>query len=150
EHGEAEGLYVVPFSAWSAEDPVAEVRAAVGGSEGSVADAIVSWGSRTGGLLLLVLDQFEEYFLYHGDKPWAGSFAAELAEALRRRDTPVNVLLSIREDSLALLDRFEGRVPGLLDNLIRIDHLDRVGARAAIERPLERWHELGNDPVEIE
>ena len=84
EHGEEQGLVVVPFSTWSAEDPVGELRAAVGGSEGSLADAIVAWASGTDRLLLLVLDQFEEYFLYHGDdsvparspRSWRRRFAA--------------------------------------------------------------------------
>ena len=31
-------------------------------------------------------------------------------------------------------------MPGLLDNLVRIDHLDRAAARAAIEQPLALWN----------
>ena len=61
--------------------------------------------------------------------------------ALRRRNPAVHFLLSIREDSLARLDRFKGHVPGLLDHLLRIDHLDRDAAREAIVEPLERWNE---------
>ena len=31
-------------------------------------------------------------------------------------------LISIREDSLAKLDRFEGAIPGILGNRLRVDH----------------------------
>ncbi len=39
----------------------------------------------------------------------------------------VNVLLSIREDAWAKLDRFEGRIPSLFANYLRVEHLDRDG-----------------------
>ena len=91
-----------------------------------------------------MLDQFEEYFLYHRADRGPGSLHEELSLALRRGSTPANFMVSIREDALAQLDRFEDRVPGLLANLIRIDHLDRAAAREAIERPLEHWN--GSEP----
>ena len=100
--------------------------------EGSLADVLEAWPERIEGPLLLVLDQFEEFFLYH-DRP-GDSALDELAAALRRRNPAVHFLLSIREDSLARLDRFKGHVPGLFDHLLRIDHLDRDAAREAIVR----------------
>ena len=42
-----------------------------------------------------------------------------------RRTVRVNVLVSLREDSLAKLDRFTGRIPGLFANTLRLDRLDR-------------------------
>ncbi|HUG65666.1 MAG TPA: WD40 repeat domain-containing protein, partial [Gaiellaceae bacterium] len=95
------------------------------------------------------LDQAEEYFLYHADDAGPGSFAetlpALLAGALR-----VNVLVSLREDSLAKLDRFTGRIPGLFSNTLRLDRLDRESARAAIVRPVDRFAELTGRAVSIE
>jgi hypothetical protein len=86
----------------------------------------------------LILDQFEEYFLYHpGDEELPG----ELGEVLAAGDLNVRVLLSIREDALAALDRFEGHVPHLLENYFRLAHLDRESARAAIQGPLERYNQ---------
>jgi hypothetical protein len=61
----------------------------------------------------LILDQFEEYFLYH---PYDEGLPVELGEVLAARDLNVHVLLSIREDALAALDRFEGHVPHLFQN----------------------------------
>ena len=65
-----------------------------------------------GGEIFLVLDQFEEYFLYHGagedaeDVPRRASREAVAAPGLR-----ANFLISIREDALAKLDRFKGADP---------------------------------------
>ena len=61
-----------------------------------------------------------------------------------------NVLLSLREDALAKLDRFKASIPGILDNYLRLDRLSREAGRAAVVQPLARWHELGGEPVEIE
>ena len=54
----------------------------------------------------------------------------------------MRVLLSIREDALAALDRFEGHVPHLFGNYLRLSFLSRDDARAAIELPLHRYDEL--------
>ncbi len=51
--------------------------------------------------LLLILDQFEEFFLYHREA--SDEFAAGL-DRLSERGNRVNVLVAIREDALALLD----------------------------------------------
>ena len=63
---------------------------------------------------------------------------------MNRPDLRANFLISIREDSLAKLDRFKGRIPKLFDNYLRIDHLDREAAREAVVRPLEKFNELQN------
>src|SRR5919112_2914001 len=87
----------------------------------------------------LILDQFEDYFLYH---PGDEELPVELGEVLAARDLNVHVLLSIRADALAALDRFEGHVPHLLETYFRLAHLDRDSAREAIEGPLDRYNEL--------
>ncbi len=62
----------------------------------------------------------------------------------------INVLVSLREDSLAKLDRFTGRIPGLFANTLRLDRLDRQAATAAIVGPIDRYAELTGDAVSIE
>ena len=94
----------------------------------------------------LILDQAEEYFTYHGE---GDGFDAALA-ALVDGPLRVNVLLSLREDTLAALDRLKGAIPNLFGNVLRLDHLDRAAGRAAIVKPLERWSELEDDAVTIE
>jgi WD40 repeat protein len=89
--------------------------------------------------LMIILDQFEEYFLYHSQDE---EFATEFPKAARQSDAPVSFLISIREDFYAKLDRFEGRVPALYDNYLRLEHLNRQAARVAIEKPLEEYNRL--------
>src|SRR5207237_6779820 len=89
--------------------------------------------------LHLLLDQFEEYLLYHGLE---GPLSEALPELLRRPGLRVNVLLALRDDTLAELDEFAGRIPELFGNLLRLDRLDREAGRAAILGPLARYGEL--------
>ena len=151
----AEGAIVVVFSAWTG-DPVADVldavEAAAGGDSGpalrrsgSLADVLGAWTRRLDADLYIVLDQFEEYFLYHEDERGPGTLAEELPEAIRRSGLRVNFLLGIREDSLASLDAFKARIPNLFGNSLRLERLDRTAARAAILGPLERYDELVSD-----
>ena len=152
---------VVVFSAWTG-DAVANlldaVEAAVGDGAGALrrgaplADALAAWTRRLDAELYLVLDQFEEYFLYHENERGPGTLADELPEALRRAGLRVNFLIGIREDSLASLDAFKARIPNLFGNSLRLDRLERRAARAAILGPLERYNELvpAGDGVEAE
>jgi WD40 repeat protein len=61
-------------------------------------------------------------------------------------------LIAIREDALAKLDRFKGRIPNLFDNYLRMEHLDPEAAREAIVKPLEQYNRLyaNGSPVSIE
>ena len=100
------------------------------------------------GELYLVLDQMEEYMLYHGRD--GGPLAAELEDVLTRSEVPVHVLLGVRDDALADLDVLKRRVPGLFGNVLRLDHLTRAAARSAIEGPLRAYAELGGPEVTAE
>jgi len=95
----------------------------------------------------VILDQFEEYFLYLG-ADGRRTLLDELPDLLY--DSRANVLISLREDSLARLDALTARIPNIFGNHIRLDHLDRVEAHAAILGPIQRWNELTGDEIEIE
>ncbi|HKR48181.1 MAG TPA: hypothetical protein VJT72_01150 [Pseudonocardiaceae bacterium] len=90
----------------------------------------------------LIFDQFEEYFFYHPADRGEEGLTAALGDILSTRDLPVHVLLSIREDALAGLDRFKGRVPHLFDNYLRLMHLSREAAHSAITCPLDRYNSI--------
>jgi WD40 repeat protein len=120
----------------------------------TLADTLRAWTDETG-TLLLALDQFEEYFQYHADESEQHrltGFAAELARIVNDSTLTVHVLLSIREDAWAKLDRFKGRIPSLFANYLRVDHLDPDAAREAIEGPIEAWNRAHPDdePYTIE
>jgi WD40 repeat protein len=133
-----EGVEVVVFSTWTG-DPVAALIEAAGGSDDSLADALEDAAANAGGDLFLILDQFEELFLYH---PRGGRFAEQLAEVLRAPGLRVNVLIGIREDALARLDALKAAIPNLLANRLRLDRLDRTAGEAAIVGPIRRYNTL--------
>jgi WD40 repeat protein len=105
-------------------------------------DALAALAGCLRGTLLIVLDQFEEYFLYHGRKVSEGTLARELVRAVCEPDLRANFLISLRDDSLAQLDTFAGHIPGLMANTLRLDRLDRARGRETIEGPVKRYNEL--------
>ena len=141
---------VVLFSSW-AGDPkqgLGEAIDAAAGieSHGTLSERLEAASGAVGGDVYVILDQFEEYFLYHENDEFAG----ELAEVIREPTLRVNVLLGLREDALAKLDAFKGQIPNLFSNYLRLDHLDRRGARLAIVGPIERFNELAGEDVRVE
>lgn len=164
ERGDPE-LAVVVFDSWR-DDPVGalrractdEVTRALGGrtepaDDGRpLAETLRVWQQLLGGDLYIVLDQVEEYFLYHHDEDGPGDFAAELAAVVTSADLRVNFLLAIREDAVAKLDAFKPRIPNVLGNYLRLEHLDRDAGRAAIVGPVTRYNELmgADERVELE
>ncbi|MDQ3803737.1 MAG: hypothetical protein M3416_07925, partial [Acidobacteriota bacterium] len=148
-------LLVVFYNSWR-DDPLAGLRARVRervaealGSEPplcvlpgvSLADELQLWAECVGGRLLIVLDQFEEYFLYP-QREGEGSFAEEFAHAVNRPDVRANFIISLREDWYAKLDRFKVTIPNLFDNYLRVGWLTGEAARLAIEQPVARYNEL--------
>ena len=131
-----EGAEVVVVDAWR-DDPVAARGGRRRGARSTSrsADALAERALASGGVLYVVLDQMEEYVLYHGRD--GGPLAAELEDVLTQTGVPVHVLLGVRDDALADLDAFKRRVPGLFGNVLRLDHLTRAAARRAIEGPLQ-------------
>lgn len=102
--------------------------------------------------ILVIFDQFEEFFLYH-PKSWdPESFEAQFARTVNRDDVDVGFLIALREDSLSKLDRFRERIANLLSNRLILNHLDEEGAAVALRRPLAVWSEkyaAGEPPVTI-
>jgi WD40 repeat protein len=116
---------------------------------GDPTDALANLAPPTGHDLYLILDQFEEFFLYHEADL---GFIEELADVIRRPDLRVNVLIGIREDALAQLDTFKAVVPNLLSNRLRLNNLDRAAGEAAIRGPITAYNERFSpaEPVAIE
>lgn len=92
------------------------------------------------GPLFVIFDQFEEYFLYQTSSEEEDNYEAALARAINRREVNVNFLFALREDGLSKLDRFKGRIPNLLGNTLRLEHLDREAAVSAIRKPLAEYN----------
>ena len=87
--------------------------------------------------LLLVLDQVDEFLMYHAGGNADDEFDAALARTVNRDDIDVHVLIGIREDALSALDqRFGIRIANLLANTISVEHLSIEAGRSAIVEPL--------------
>jgi WD40 repeat protein len=151
---------IVVFDGWS-DEPTGSLRAAARDelaaqfgsallddrAEEPLAETLGRWTHALACDLLLILDQAEEYFLYHQAE---SGFALELPDLVTQPGLRVRVLLSLRDDALSKLDRFKGRIPNLFSNYLRLDHLDRRSARDAVVRPVERFNELTGDSIDIE
>jgi WD40 repeat protein len=161
--GTARSVPIV-FSSWK-DDPVAElanaVRAAARPYLGDRAEpaahdsleaTIQAAADATNSGLLVMLDQFEEYFLYRSREPEPERFADELARCVNRPDLRANFLIAIREDAYAGLgDLFKGRISNVYGNYLSIDFLDRAAAEAAIRRPIDIYNSFpGVQPVTIQ
>ena len=99
--------------------------------------------------LLIILDQFEEYFLYNPVEK-EDSFFNQLPLAINDSKLRANFLIALREDGLAKLNRFKGRIRILLDNYLRLEHLDEAAATKAIKEPIEQYNEFYSESFSIE
>src|SRR6516165_6464600 len=108
--------------------------------DSSLASAVAAWGRDRKAPVILVLDQFEEFLLYH-PKPTETSFVQDLATVVADPDNEAHVLLSLREDSLASLDALRAVIPGVLSSPVQLRPLDRAAAEQAIRKPVEKWSE---------
>jgi WD40 repeat protein len=145
-------MAVSAFSSWRDEPLPALMETIRAGVVEATGDDLASWAPGTPAAetlrtwtqrartLLVVLDQFEDYFLYHPYEDGPGTFGGELPTIVNDPNLRVHMLLSIREDALGKLDRFKGVIPRLFANYVRIEHLTRGAARRAIEGPIEEWN----------
>jgi WD40 repeat protein len=152
---------VVVFNSWQGGDFLSALKSEVA-KQASVTppvddtlplDEFLAQSQRALGIpLFLIFDQFEEYFLYHPPSLESDAFEASLARSVNLRSIQVNFFLSLREDGLSKLDRFQGRLPRLLNNMLRLGHLDRDSAREAITKPLDQYNREngGQPPITIE
>jgi hypothetical protein len=83
--------------------------------------------------VILVLDQFEERIKR---SETLDALYAEIAKLANTRSEAATVIISIREDYLAGLDRLMRRVSGLLDAGYRVPPLSRAALTEAVFRPL--------------
>jgi WD40 repeat protein len=163
--GATSARYVpVIFSSWGGDpiealiDAIAEaVETFIGIApelpRGTLAEAVAAASAATDATMLVILDQFEEMFLYHSRGSDDDRFAAELARCVSRADLRANFLISIREDAYASVgDLLKGRVPNVYGNYLHLDYLDRKAATEAIVKPIERFNQLrpSEPPVSIE
>lgn len=90
-----------------------------------------------GGPLILVLDQFEEFFTRFERQPQERqAFVQFTTDIVRDENRDVRIVFSLREDYLYALDEFQRKLPDLFAQAFRLLPLTPLGAREAIIRPL--------------
>jgi hypothetical protein len=151
----------VVFQSWR-DDPVGELIGDIASAVAKVANdggvpvreaehldrAIEAGVGDSNTVLLVILDQFEEYFHYAPfEQGGSGRFAEELARCVNRPEVPASFLISIRQDAYASLGNLlEGRIANVYGNYLRIDPLDREAAESAIRGPLDVFNEQEGMP----
>jgi CHASE2 domain-containing sensor protein len=163
ERGSARYVPVV-FSAWQGDardDLIAALEGAVRpllGEDAQLAlprdtleGAIESAVEAAKATVLIILDQFEERFLYEDVDD---GFDDELAHCINRPDLRANFLLSVREEAYPLIGpRFKARIANVYGNYLHLDFLDARAARDAVVKPVEAFNELRaatEPPFEVE
>jgi len=90
--------------------------------------------------LVIVLDQFEEFFNYHRHREEASRFLQQLAAAINDRRTATAFVIAMREDfAVEMLEAVKPYLPTLLlQNFYRLTKLTREQAQQAILAPVKR------------
>ena len=93
-------------------------------------------GKEPGGRRLIIFDQFEELFTYHGEREKDREEFIEQLSKILEKDISLWVLFIIRDDYLRQLDQYANYFPDKLKKRYWMNRLDIEGARAAIVNPL--------------
>ena len=163
QRGTARNIPVV-FSSWRYEpidELIAEIQKTIipfapdtsrtGVASGLLEEAIEAASIAADATLLVILDQFEEYFLHRSEEVRRRRFAEELASCINRADLRANFLISIREDAFSGLgDLFQDRISNVYGNYLHLEHLNGESARQAIEKPIAIFNELHKHEVLFE
>ena len=144
---EENDAFVVYFDAWSGEDPTAALKEKLIGLATEIGVPSAAAGAPTLAELLrllksieertfiLVLDQFEEFLLNHGDS--LDPLKKELGAVIRNVAIDVHVVITLREEFLASLEPFRQSILDLGRSTYRLESLDDNAVRDAILRPAE-------------
>jgi formylglycine-generating enzyme required for sulfatase activity len=89
--------------------------------------------------LVLILDQFEEFFRYQRHSAAFRPFIEQLAAVITEGRLPVSVVISMREDFAMELNAFKPQLPTLLfENFYRLEKLNKKAATQAILDPVRQ------------
>lgn len=134
-----------PFYLRTLDDPIKAIGQAVQRhftdvelpASGSLVDFLAAAARSAEGPLIIVLDQFEEFFTRFTPQR-RQTFIDELGSLIDSRDIPVKVVLTLREDWLAAVNEIRHRIPEIFNTDMRLLPLTQDQARLAISGPAER------------
>jgi conflict system STAND superfamily ATPase len=158
------GLAVVVFDNWKAPDPVGRLAQTIdvalhklvpdqsdqqAEQSPSLQAALQRASNILRGDVLIILDQFEEYFRTQPRRT-PGEFLYEFPRVFDASELRAHYVISIRDDAWSRLDCFKSTIPSIFDNFYRIHHLTTDDARDAIVQPLRVWEAVTGERVRIE
>jgi len=87
--------------------------------------------------LVIILDQFEEFFIHCPEHSQRQPFIEDLAQRLADNSLPVRFLVSVRGEYYSDLGELNNRISHIFDNEFWLGPLSREQAQAAITEPLQ-------------
>jgi formylglycine-generating enzyme required for sulfatase activity len=98
-------------------------------------DLLAALHQHTGKTPVIILDQFEEFFV-RLDEEVRARFVHEMGPCYREKRFDLQFVIVIREDFFAHLSEFKREIPEIFHNEYRLLPLNKVQARAAITQPV--------------
>ncbi|MCD6361660.1 MAG: HEAT repeat domain-containing protein, partial [Armatimonadetes bacterium] len=140
----------LPVMVRCGEDPIESTKDAVAtalrerdldepDSSGELAHFLQEAINTSGCTLVLIIDQFEEFFVRLGE-PLRRQFMEQLQRAMQLNPGDLRVLLSVREDYLGELYELREWLPRILHNAYRLKKLTYEQAKLAAIKPASRFH----------
>lgn len=133
------------------EDPSASIRQAVLGAvedmgydakelaqNATLRDLLMGAAELTGRQVVVLLDQFAEFFVKLGDKT-RERFVEDIRACMEAGCPPVRLVIAIREDFLGELYELQDVFPHILHNLHRLHPFTREQAEDAILKPAQNF-----------
>lgn len=87
--------------------------------------------------LVIILDQFEEFFVFWPERTRRQPCIDTLADCYANRTLPIRLLIALRKDYYSDLADFEGRIRTVFQNQYRLGALTRQEAKHAIIGPVQ-------------
>jgi HEAT repeat protein len=88
--------------------------------------------------IIIIFDQFEEYYIFWPDKNYREPFLQEVSSCYFDEMLPLRFLISIRKDYYSDLADFRPFIPSVFYNEYRLDAMTHAEARTAITEPLNK------------
>ncbi|MGE0085547.1 MAG: HEAT repeat domain-containing protein [Desulfococcaceae bacterium] len=152
---ESEELDVVYFRDWSGANPLEMLKnsvLALLGEQGKteagfemednlrLKDFFHTISAFSSEPLVIMLDQFEEFFYYQRFNKEFQNIVKQIAESVNDRQSPVVFVFSMREDFALELNAFKEELPTtLFQNFYRLEKLSAEKAAKAIEEPVKNF-----------
>ncbi len=118
-------------------DPARSILQSLAEPERPLAEALTAHVNRAQCPLVIIIDQFEEFFLHELPDPVRRSFIEQVARLYDDSESGVHIVFSLREDYLAEMDAFRDLIPNIFqkESQLRLRPLTAEQAREAIEGP---------------